>query len=104
MTDRTKIADRDVGDTIRIESTIDFSLPFQDGSQPAEPEETSIEIRDFEGDVVEEGELERNDEGEFYYDWDTRGLSPGDYPVDIEAEQDGANEVDKGFIRLSCDQ
>jgi len=98
-----KIGEHDVGDTVIIEANIDFNLPFVDDQEPAKLEDSSVEITDYKGEVVDEGELIRNDDGEYYYEWDTRGLEAGDYNVRIEAEQDGNFEVDKNFIRLTCD-
>lgn len=91
----------DVGDTLRFESEIEFSLPFSD-YQDANPEKTSYEITDFDGDVVAEGELNKNDIGEFFFEWDTEGLSSGDYDVKIEAEQDNSKQIDKFCVRLTC--
>ena len=95
--------ERDVGDSIRLESTIDFTMPFDDSDSPADLDSSSIVITDYDGTEIVNDTLTKNASGEYYYEWDTSELSKGDYKVVIEATLGGATEVDKGIVRLGTE-
>lgn len=96
-----KLAERDVGDSIRIEYPITVNaIPFSDNWGDADLDSSSIVISDYEGEEIVNDSLTKNKDGEYYFEWETEDLSPGDFKVKVVAEADGKQEVEKGFIRL----
>jgi len=92
----------DAGDTITFEATIKESVVFEDAENLADPSTKTITITDSNNDkVVDAAELDRNDLGEFFYSWDTTGLSAGDYEVVVNIVKDGKTKEIDEWIRLT---
>lgn len=98
---------RDVGDTIRFETTVNTTTPFDDSESLTDPDSIEITIEDISesNTVINSQSMNQQSIGKYFYDWDTRGESPGGYKVTIEVVDTGndAYETDCSRIRLkSC--
>lgn len=94
-------AEENAGDTLRLESKITKTFPFEEGEESFDPDDVTYEITNFDGETVDEGDLSRNDDGEYYILWNTEGLEPGDYDVTVLAESGANREKDKFTVRLT---
>lgn len=92
----------EVGDSIRIESTIKSNEPFSDTRTLTDPNTVEITIiDDYNNTTVVNGvSMSKNATGEYFYNWDTSSLSAGDYKIEVKAEGSGSTEIEDDFIRL----
>jgi len=94
----------DVGSTVRIESTIKATDPFEDESQATLTDPSIIEITIIEYDgtnTVDEVNMTQESTGKYYFNWDTTGLDAGDYEIVVHAEQDGTKHSEDDWIRIT---
>jgi len=92
----------DVGDTIRIESTIKAEPPFSDDKNLQSVANVDITITDYNGtDVVDDQAMTEFSEGQYFYEWDTTGLGKGDFEVVVTANENGITEIEDDFVRLT---
>jgi len=94
----------DVGNTIRIESTIKETQPFEDDDQAQlfDPSTVEITITDYDGtDVVSSVSMTQDSTGQYFHNWNTTGLTSGDYEIVIHAEQNGKVHNEDDWIRLT---
>lgn len=92
----------EVGDTIRLESTVESEPEFSDTKTKENVTTAEITITDFDGtEKVSQASMTNHDTGEYFYMWDTTGLSSGDYKVKIDVEESGVDENDVEYIRLN---
>lgn len=92
--------DWDVGDSITIEATVNFSDVFSDTSNKTNLNSVQITITGYNNNVVINAQsMTNNDTGEYYYVWDTTGEDPGDYEIEVDGAN-GASEVETAWIRL----
>jgi len=96
--------DWDIGDTIRIEATVKESEPFEaaENADLVDPSTIEITITGYQdNEVVSNASMTQNSTGQYFYNWDTSGLDPGDYEIEITASQNGTAETDDEWIRLT---
>jgi len=94
--------DWDVGDTIRVETTAEENQAFSDTYAKFDPDSITITITGYNSNVVVNSQdMDKNAQGEYYFNWDTTGLSAGDYEVEITATANGTDEVDDEWIRIT---
>jgi len=92
----------DQGDTITIEGTFKESLPFDDDQTLTDPDQIELTIKGFENNiVVDQVDMTKNDTGEYFFNWDTSEVDAGDYEVEVQIFQEGAEEVEKEWIKLN---
>ena len=92
---------REVGDTIRFESELYSSLPFNENESLTDADTIEITIEKRDGTkVVDSQSMTEHAEGQYYFEWDTSGLEATDYKVTVSASTSNASETDCGFIRL----
>ena len=95
--------ERDLGDSILIETTIKKRTPFSDTPTKFDPSTVVLTIKDTgDTEIISEEAMENNDTGEYYYKWDTDDfdITTGDYEIIIKAEDGTTTEIDNDFIRL----
>jgi len=94
--------DWDVGDTITIETTVEQTAAFEDNYTKFDPDTIEITIIGYnDNEVVSAASMTKDVTGRYYYNWDTSGLSAGDYEIEIEASANGATEKDDEWIRIT---
>lgn len=93
----------DVGDTIRIESTIEQQRPFEDTWSLTDPNTVTITIiEDYNNTkIVEEVDMTKDSTGQYFYNWNTTNLDPADYEVIVDGSTNGAKESEDDYIRLT---
>lgn len=96
-----KFEDREVGDTIRFESELFSSLPFDDTEKLTDADTIHVTIENRDEVVVDEATPTEHKEGQYYYEWGTQGLEPTQYKVTVFVRQGDAEEVTTGFIELT---
>ena len=94
--------DWDVGDTIRIETVVEENQAFSDTFTKSDPESIKITITGYNSNIVVNSQtMDMDGTGEYYFNWDTSGLAPGDYEIEITASKNGTSETDDEWIRLT---
>ena len=92
----------DVGDTIRIETTVEERQPFEDTYSFTDPSSISITITGYnDNEVVSEADMTKDSTGKYFYNWTTTNLEPGDYEIVIESSTNGTKDVEDDWIRLT---
>lgn len=92
----------DVGDTVRIESTVTTEPPFSDTESKADPASITITIFDYsDNKVVDSQSMTQNDTGQYFYKWDTSGENKGDFEVVVSSSLNGTSEEEDDYIRLT---
>lgn len=92
---------REVGDTIRFESEVYNTTPFDTDETLTDADSITITIEKRDGTKVVDGaSLLEHAKGQYYYEWDTQGLEKTDYKIEIKAVQGDTEEVSCGYVRL----
>jgi len=92
----------DIGDTIRIETTIEEQLPFEETSSLVDPAQITITITGYNNnEVVSQEDMTKDSKGKYFFNWNTNGLDPGDYEVETAASANGATDNEDDYIRIT---
>jgi hypothetical protein len=92
----------DVGDTIRIESTIEEQEPFEESWSLTDPQTVEITITGYnDNEVVSSQSMTKESTGKYFYNWDTTGLDAGDYEVVVDSSTNGISEVEDDWIKIT---
>lgn len=92
----------DVGDTIRIESTIEEQAPFEEEFTLTDPSTVTITITGYnDNEVVSQQDMTKDSTGQYFFNWTTTGLDAGDYEVVVSASTNGTKEVEDDWVKLT---
>lgn len=92
---------REVGDTIRFESELYNTTPFDTDETLTDADSITVTIEKKDSTkVVDSASLSEHAKGQYFYEWNTSGLEATDYQVKITANQGDADEVSCGYVRL----
>lgn len=95
-------ATREVGDTLRFEETVKDIPPFSDTGTKTNADTIEITIESRNGSKeVDSQAMDKNSTGEYYFNWDTQGLDPGDYKVTIFTKKSDVEEKSVYYVRLT---
>lgn len=94
--------DFEVGDTVRIESTVKSNEPFDEERTLSDPEEITVTITGYnDNEVVSAQDMTKNATGEYFFNWNTSSLDAGDYEVVVTASDAGVTETEDDWIKLT---
>jgi len=92
----------DIGDTIRIETTVEEQEPFEETSSLVDPAQITITITGYnDNEVVSQQDMTKDSTGKYFYNWNTNGLDAGDYEVVTSASANGATDNEDDYIRIT---
>lgn len=92
----------EVGDTVTIETTVETKSPFDEERTKANIDDIGITIIGYNDNVVIDAQSMTNEgTGEYFYNWNTENVEPGDYEITVEAEGSGSTEVENDWIRIT---
>ena len=92
----------DIGDTIRIETTVEEQQPFEETSSLVDPAQITITITGYnDNEVVSQEDMTKEEKGKYFFNWNTSGLDAGDYEVVTSASTNGTKDNEDDWIRLT---